>query len=173
MQYQYNSYVSLLIASTCTTLFLGMYALLKRRNVKGAKSFMLSMFVVTIWSTGNALEMSSLDFGAKLFWANLQYIAYCFSPVTLVTLTMQVTGYNQWVKNKRILWLALLPTIIIILVWTDPCTAWLDMVCIWITAGHFLLSQKLRTCFLYPCVLLSLSEYFGLGIADKGSLIQE
>lgn len=120
MQYQYNSYVSLLIASTCTTLFLGMYALLKRRNVKGAKSFMLSMFVVTIWSAGNALEMSSLDFGAKLFWANLQYIAYCFSPVTLVTLTMQVTGYNQWVKNKRILWLALLPTIIIILVWTDP-----------------------------------------------------
>jgi len=81
---------------------------------------MLSMVVVTIWSAGNAMEMSGTDFEAKLFWANMQYIAYCYSPVTLVALTMQFTGYNQWITTKKVLGLAILPTIIIILVWTDP-----------------------------------------------------
>lgn len=68
---------------------------------------------------GNALEMASLDFSTKLFWANVQYIAYCYSPVTLLAMSMEFTGYDQWVYNKQILWLAVLPTITILLVWTD------------------------------------------------------
>ncbi|WP_434510690.1 histidine kinase N-terminal 7TM domain-containing protein [Desulfitobacterium sp. AusDCA] len=119
MHYQFNLYIGLLIESACISLSLGIYALLKRCNVKGAKSFILSMFIVTIWSAGNALEMASLDFSTKLFWANVQYIAYCYSPVTLLAMSMEFTGYDQWVYNKQILWLAVLPTITILLVWTD------------------------------------------------------
>ena len=36
----------------------------------------------TIWSLGNALEMSAIDFNTKLFWANMQYFAYGYSPLT-------------------------------------------------------------------------------------------
>ncbi len=119
MQYQYISYIWPLIASALTTLFLGIYAFAKRRNAKGAISFILCMVVVTLWSSANALEMSAVDFTTKLFWANVQYIAYCYAPVVLVALCMELTGGDQWIRNRKILWLVIIPTIIIILVWTD------------------------------------------------------
>lgn len=119
MQYQYTPYIWPLIVSAFFSLSLGVYALLKRKHAKGAKSFILSMFVVTIWSSANALEMSGADLTTKLFWANMQYIAYCYSPVTLLALSMQFTGYDQWIRNRKGLWIAVIPTIIILLVWTD------------------------------------------------------
>ncbi len=116
MQY---TYIVFLIASSLTSAFLGIYALLRRRSSKGATSFILSMLAVTIWSVANTLEMLSSDFSTKLFWANMQYFAYCYSPVTLVALCMQFTGYDQWLQKRKILWLTVIPTIIILLVWTD------------------------------------------------------
>jgi PAS domain S-box-containing protein len=118
MQYQYIPYIWPLFASAFISLSLGIYALLSQR-VKGTVSFILSMFVVTIWSFCNALEMASIDFATKLFWANMQYFAYCYSPVTLLVMCMQFTGYDKLVHNRKVLWIAVVPTIIILLVWTD------------------------------------------------------
>lgn len=119
MKFHYIPYLWLLIISALVSLSLGMYALILRRNVKGTSSFILSMIVVTIWSLGNALEMASIDFNTKLFGANIQYFAYCYSPITLLAMSMEFTGYDKWIRSKRILWFAVLPTIIIILAWTD------------------------------------------------------
>lgn len=119
MRYQYIPYIWPLIASALTSLSLGLYSLFKRKDTKCGRSFILSMFVVTIWSGANALEMAASNFPTKLFWANVQYLAYCFSPVTLLALCMRFTGYDKWLQNRKILWLAVIPAIIIILVWTD------------------------------------------------------
>lgn len=119
MKYQYIPYTVPLIASAITTIFLGVYALLRRRSAKGADWFILSMFVVTIWSLGNALEVASIDFSTKLFWANIQYFAYCFSPVTLLAMCMEFTGYEGLLRNRKLILLAIIPTITIMLVWTD------------------------------------------------------
>lgn len=119
MRYQYIPLIWPLIASAVASLSLGIYTLLWRRNVKYGKSFMLSMFVVTIWSGANALEMSSIDFSTKLFWANMQYFAYCYSPFTLMVLCMEFTGYDRWIRSRKVIWFALIPTIIFLLVWTD------------------------------------------------------
>jgi len=119
MQYQYIPHIWLLIVSGLFSLSLGIFALLKRREAKGAISFVLSMLAVTFWSLPNAFEMSATDLSTKLFWANVQYIAYCFSPLTLLALCMEFTGYDSWIKSKKILWLAVLPAIITLLVWTD------------------------------------------------------
>lgn len=119
MQYQYIPYIWPLLASAFASLSLGVYALLMRRGAKGAVSFILSMAVVTIWSSANALEMSAVDFNTKLFWANMQYFAYCYSPVTLLALCMEFSGYDRWIRSRRVLWLAIIPTLIVILVWTD------------------------------------------------------
>ncbi|EHQ88911.1 signal transduction histidine kinase, nitrate/nitrite-specific [Desulfosporosinus youngiae DSM 17734] len=120
VNYQYHPYIMPVIASACVSLSLGIFTLLKRRDVKGAKSFMISMFVVTIWSGGNALEIAGSDLPTKLFWANVQYFAYCYSPVTLLALCMEFTGFDRWVDNKKVLRFAVLPAIILLLVWTDP-----------------------------------------------------
>ncbi len=119
MQFQYTPYILPLFASASVSLSLGIYALLRRRNSKGAASFILSMLVVTIWSSGNALEMASVDFSTKLFWANIQYFAYCYSPVTLLAMCMEFTDCDGWIRNRKILWLAIIPTIILLLAWTD------------------------------------------------------
>ncbi|HYE82785.1 MAG TPA: histidine kinase N-terminal 7TM domain-containing protein [Clostridia bacterium] len=119
MVFLYNPYIWALIASSAVTLSLGIYALIRRYGSRGAVSFILSMLVLTIWSLGNALEMSAIDFRTKLFWANMQYLAYCYSPVTLLILCMQFTGHDVWVRKRRILWISVLPAIIILLVWTD------------------------------------------------------
>lgn len=119
IHYQYTPYIWPLLASAAITVLLFAYAFSKRNTAKGAKSFIISMIVLTVWSSANLLEMSAIDLSSKLFWANVQYFAYCYSPVTMISLCMEFTGYDRWIKNKKILWLTGIPTIIIILVWTD------------------------------------------------------
>ena len=101
------------------SLSFGVYAIIKYRHAKGATSFAISMFIVTLWSIPNLLEMSATIFDVKLFWANIQYIAYCFSPVALLILCLEFSGYEKYVKFKKLFWIFIIPTITIILVWTD------------------------------------------------------
>ena len=119
MRFQYISYLWPLLISASVTVSLGVYAVVRQRHSKCAVSFIISMLLVTVWSVGNALEMGGADFSTKLFWANVQYFAYCYSPVALLALCMRFTGYDKWLRNRKFWWLLLLPTIIIILVWTD------------------------------------------------------
>lgn len=119
MKYQYIPYIWPLLLSGVITASLGIYTFLKRRKAKGAYFFTLCMLELTVWSLSNVLEMSAVDLQTKLIWANVQYFAYCYSPVTLVILCMQFTGYDRMVKDKRIIWFFALPTIIAALVWTD------------------------------------------------------
>lgn len=119
MKFQYIPYIWPLFASSMISFTLGLYAMIKRRNATGAKSFILSMLVMTIWSFANALEMAGTDLYTKLIWANVQYFAFCYSPVTLLVLCLQFAGYEGWARSRNVLWLALLPTILLLLVWTD------------------------------------------------------
>ena len=58
LTYSFTPYLWLLIISGLTTLFLGFYTLIKCRHSKGAISFAIAMFIVTLWSIPNAIEMS-------------------------------------------------------------------------------------------------------------------
>lgn len=57
MHFKYIPYIWPLTGSALASLSLGVYSLIRQRNTKCAKSFIISMFVVTIWSVGNAFEM--------------------------------------------------------------------------------------------------------------------
>ncbi len=120
MDYQYMVYIWMLFFSAVITAFLGGIVFFWRRETREAIFFTLSMLVLTLWSLTNAFEIMAIRLPAKLFWANVQYIAYCYSPVTLVGLCMEFTGYNKLIRNRKFAWFAVLPTIIIILVWTNP-----------------------------------------------------
>lgn len=119
MKYNYITYIWPLVASACITLFIGIYTIVRQKYSRCANTFFVSMLLVTIWSGGNALEMSGANLDSKLFWANVQYIAYCFSPLALLALCMRFTGYDKWLKVKYFGWLLLIPTVILLLVWTN------------------------------------------------------
>lgn len=119
MPYRFISYIWLLIISGLMTIFLGIYALVRCRRSKGAISFAISMFIVTLWSIPNAMEMSATVLDVKLFWANVQYIAYCFSPVVMFILCLEFTDYEKGLNIKKLIWLFIIPTVTIMLIWTD------------------------------------------------------
>lgn len=119
MPYSFTPYLWLLIISGLMTLSLGIYTITKCKQAKGSASFTIAMFIVTLWSIPNALEMSATVLDIKLFWANIQYIAYCFSPVALLILCLEFTGYEKYINLSKLFWLFIIPTITIILVWTD------------------------------------------------------
>lgn len=119
MSYQHVIYISMLIISSIITFLLGVIVLFGQRKSKGAYYFILSMLALTLWSLPNAFEMMSLTLEVKLFWGNVQYFAYCYSPLMLAALCMDFTGYDRLIRNKKLIRLAILPTIIIILVWTN------------------------------------------------------
>lgn len=119
MPYSFTPYKGLLILSGIITLSLGIYTLIKCRHARGGVPFAISMFIVTLWSIPNALEMSATVLDRKLLFANIQYFAYCYSPVLLLMLCLEFAGQERYAKFRRLFWLFIIPTVTIILVWTD------------------------------------------------------
>lgn len=119
MNFYYTPAIWPLIGSGLMTLSLGLFALLKNNKVQGARPFAISMFIITLWSIPNALEITALNLPVKLFCANMQYFAYAFSPVSLLILCMETTGTGLEKIKKYMKWLLVIPCITIILVWTD------------------------------------------------------
>lgn len=119
MIYHYTFYIIPLGLSALISLSLAFYALLRKRMTKGSVCFVLCMVLTTIWSFSNAMEMSGADIATKLFWANMQYFSYCYLPVAFLLLVMEFTGHDKWAQSRWIMWLALIPTVILCLAWTD------------------------------------------------------
>jgi len=119
MKYQYHPYVWLLIASSSITLFLGIYAIIRRRHAKGAATFAFTMMMMTVWSVIYTLVFSSADLSSRIFWDNVIYIPVDFTPVLFLALCMQFAGYDDWIYNKKILWFTIWPVIFFLIKWTD------------------------------------------------------
>lgn len=118
MNFQFISYLIPLLISALITLGLAIYGY-KYRTVKGAKPFTISMVIGVLWAVSNGLEMAGTDLYTKIFWANCQYFAYAFAPVTWVIMVFKFTGKENWVNRRYILLLSIIPFITMILVWTN------------------------------------------------------
>ena len=119
MLYQFVPYTVFLVASAMMTFALALYGTRHRRTF-GTNILGLCMAIGTLWSCANALELSALTIEHKLFWANLQYVAYSLGPVAWLLTSCQFSGRAHWLTRKNVLPLLLIPTITIFLVWTDP-----------------------------------------------------
>ncbi len=119
MPYQFVPYTIFLMASAVMTCALAVYGAKHRRTLR-TNILGLCMAIGTLWSVANAFELSALTFEHKLFWANLQYIAYALGPVVWLLTSCQFTGRAHWIHLKNVLPLLIVPVITIVLVWTDP-----------------------------------------------------
>ncbi|MFP4661798.1 MAG: histidine kinase N-terminal 7TM domain-containing protein [Halanaerobiales bacterium] len=119
MSFQFIPYLIPLFISFLILIFLAIYGY-RHRSVRGSKAFTASMVIGSLWALANALEMAGTDLWTKLFWANLQYIAYAFAPVAWLIMVLQFTDRADWVNKRNIILMSIVPLITFVLVWTDP-----------------------------------------------------
>lgn len=117
--YQFVPYTLFLFASALMTLALAVYGM-RHRHVPGTDILALCMMIGTLWSVSNVFEVSAMTMEHKLFWANLQYIAYSLGPVAWFLTSCQFTGRAHWIQWKTVLPLFIIPALTIFLVWFDP-----------------------------------------------------
>lgn len=118
MPYQFIPYNVLLIASAAVTMGLCIYGL-RHKSGQSTKVFSLCMAIGMLWSIANALEISALTLQHKLFWANVQYIAYALGPVAWLFTVIHFTGNFPWASRRNLLVVLVVPIVTIILVWID------------------------------------------------------
>ncbi len=163
MHFQYISYAWVLLASAVVMTAVGFYAW-RQRGVSGARPVAVISATTVVWSLANALEMAGTDLPTKLFWANVQYVCYGTLPLASLALALDYAGHGQWLTRRRLAWLAVVPIVTLVLVWTDlphglvRQGAYLD------TAGPFpVIGKTYGPWFwvfaLYSYVLLSIAVY--------------
>ncbi|MFY9147595.1 MAG: histidine kinase N-terminal 7TM domain-containing protein [Bacillota bacterium] len=118
MAYQLIPYAWVLFGSALVSLSLCVLVW-PRRQMAGAKPFLVLMICSVVWSISNALEMMGLDLGTKLFWANVQYICYNIIPLTWLMLTLEYTGRGRWMTPRRLIPLLVIPILTVIFAWTN------------------------------------------------------
>ncbi len=115
--------IPLLIAAGVSTL-LARYAWHKR-PVAGAAPLALFMLAAAEWALGYALEMGSVNLQAKIFWAKMQYFGIVTVAWMMLLLALEYTGHEKWLANKYLGLMAIIPTLTLLLVWTNDTHHWI------------------------------------------------
>ncbi|MFP4662477.1 MAG: histidine kinase N-terminal 7TM domain-containing protein [Halanaerobiales bacterium] len=117
MHYQFSSYLLPHLISLLILTGLGIFGY-KHRNSRAARGFIASVVIIAFWILSFMMGIAAVDYSVKLFWSNIQYIAFSFSPVFWLILVFQFTGSDDWINKRNIILLSIVPILTSILVWT-------------------------------------------------------
>jgi PAS domain S-box-containing protein len=90
------------------------------RRTRGATELAICASIVALWAAANAGERAAADLETMLFWANVQYLSYGFSPISWFTLVFRFNGKERFVTARNLALISIVPAITAILVWFDP-----------------------------------------------------
>jgi PAS domain S-box-containing protein len=123
-----NFDVMLLLLSFVFSALLAVY-MWRRRPLRSATAASVLMMAVAVWSLGYTLELNSPDLATKIFWAKVEYFGIVSVPVAWLSFALHYTGRSEWVTVRNIVWLAVMPATILILVWTNEAHGliWRDL----------------------------------------------
>ncbi len=91
----------------------------RKRPAEGAGAFALLMLATAIWSAFNTLELSATDLPTKIFWLKLEYLGILLQPAAWLAFALQYSGRGQWLTRRLVLLLAVEPTAMLFLLWTN------------------------------------------------------
>ena len=115
--FQYTPLILPLIVSAVVVATVVVYAW-RYRTRTAALAFVATMLTLLIWTAGFVLEILSVGLRAKIFWANIQFIGITFLSLAWLMMVLDYTGHTGF---KRFLpFLAVIPIITNILIWTNP-----------------------------------------------------
>ena len=118
MNWRWNAYLPPLIVAALVMTGIAVYAWRRRFN-PGARLFAVLMLCASVWAWGYAAQLGGLDVPTQRLWSNLKYFGIVSSPVAWVIFALQYVGLEKHVTRRHVALLCLLPTITMILAWTD------------------------------------------------------
>ncbi|OCT16184.1 diguanylate cyclase [Paenibacillus pectinilyticus] len=110
-------FISLIATSGVFTVFLCIYAYLKRKDIPGAYTFIIYTAVQAIYIFAHAFEMASDTLAQVKGWTMIEYIGIAGAPAIGLLIVMQYVGINM--NRKRISLLFVIPTLTFIIVITN------------------------------------------------------
>jgi PAS domain S-box-containing protein len=73
-----------------------------------------------VWSTAELLRISATTVAVERLWHNVRFIGPAFGSVGYFIFTAVYTNHDTWVQRRRLWLLFVVPTLTMVLVWTNP-----------------------------------------------------
>jgi two-component system cell cycle sensor histidine kinase/response regulator CckA len=96
----------------------------RRRPARGVLPFAAMALGGGWYALCYALQLASMTLPEKLFWARLQYIGVVAIPAGLLCSAQSYTHRKTWLRRQSQILLAVEPTIILALLWTNDAHHW-------------------------------------------------
>ncbi len=116
MELQYA--IALLVAAIISAIV--MWFSWKRRSADGSIGLLLTMAAAFVWSLTYAIRWLSKDINAQLFWLDATYFGVVVAPTAFLILAFEITNRKHWLTRRNLILLAIIPTLTLVFLWTDP-----------------------------------------------------
>lgn len=113
-------YSQLLLVSGGVSFVIMLTTWRRRRFVDSAMPVALYSLSNVIWSCTYALHWSNIFRPSEFFWLDMTYFGVVFSPPALLLFAFSYTGSHKYLTKQWVIPLFVIPTLTLILLWTDP-----------------------------------------------------
>jgi len=118
MSWQATPYVIPLLLAAALSIGLALFVG-HRRRAPGSTPFVWLMIGVAVWSLGYAVELASADLSTQLLCARFQYLGIVSVPVAWFLFIQRYAGHDHWLRRRNVLLLAIVPSLTVLLIWTN------------------------------------------------------
>jgi len=108
--------IPLVLSLIVSAILIGL--LLKRKRTPGSRFLSLFMGSILIWSAADFFNLLSVTLLSKIFWGNVSYFGVATSCVFIILFVLDYIGRGEYINRFTFL-LFIIPTITILLVWTN------------------------------------------------------
>jgi PAS domain S-box-containing protein len=118
MEWQYTPFAIPLLVAAVVSIGLAVYAWRQRLKVE-VTAFIILVSFAGWWAAGYALELSSANQPAMIFWAKLEYFSIAIIPLAWLAFAFQYTGQTKWLAPGRLVWFLVIPVLTVLLALTN------------------------------------------------------
>ncbi|MFV2048924.1 histidine kinase N-terminal 7TM domain-containing protein [Metabacillus sp. YM-086] len=119
MNSQIFIYIVFLAVSGVLSLFIGVFAFIRRKNFLGSTMFILISLFSSIYTFGHAFELSSQSLSMIVFWTYFQYLGLPYiAPLSLLLVT-QYIGAEKYMTKKNVITAFSIPVLTTLIVLTN------------------------------------------------------
>jgi PAS domain S-box-containing protein len=117
---QPSTYIALMLLTAALALALALY-IVRRRSAPGAMALVVLTLAAAVWSAAYAFELAGPDLETKLSWTKIEYLGIVAVAPAWFVFASQYADRARWLTDRRrnLALLAVVPTITLIVTWTN------------------------------------------------------